>query len=316
VRARAVVAVAVGGSLLAGLGLSGLWIWRALHPPALLRLVYGPDRHGELRGDAVERALAVVRARAAALGPNVRVTRSGEEISVDLPAVAPEALAAFRRLMRLDVRLELRLVDDDSDLVRRLVGRLPPPAGIALRERVRDRGGRSLRHAVLVGRNLDRLKGYLGRLPPDLRPPDRELRIGEGLAESGRETEFELYLVHRHAALTGEHVREARVLFDDATGVPDVGVTFSPEGARRFEALTRAHVGQRVAILLNDKVSSAPVIVAPISGGQARITLGGWRERAALLVEARDLATVLESGTLPFRLELRRELLLAPRRGH
>jgi preprotein translocase subunit SecD len=61
----------------------------------------------------------------------------------------------------------------------------------------------------------------------------------------------------------------------------------NPEGARLFAELTRANVGQQLAILVDGEVYSAPVIAAPITGG--RVSISGQFTHE----EASDLATLL-----------------------
>ncbi len=68
------------------------------------------------------------------------------------------------------------------------------------------------------------------------------------------------------------------------------------EGSRVFEDITRENVGEQLAIVLDERVESAPVIQQEITGGQGVIT-GDFTEQ-----EAKDLATVLKTGALPVEL--------------
>jgi SecD/SecF fusion protein len=102
----------------------------------------------------------------------------------------------------------------------------------------------------------------------------------------GKEQIFRL-LVKQRPDLTGENVTSANAFYD----VQGYGVAMNLDsvGAKMFGDLTAAHVGQRLAIMLDGDVQSAPSIRQPIYGGQAVIT-GRFTD-----VEARNLASVLEN---------------------
>ena len=95
--------------------------------------------------------------------------------------------------------------------------------------------------------------------------------------------------------LTGSDLRTANAVFDQF-GRPQVSMTFTPEGAKKFEELTRTNVNRQLAVVLDDKVYTAPNIRQAISGGQAVI------EGLSGLQEASDIALVLRSGSLPVKL--------------
>jgi SecD/SecF fusion protein len=97
--------------------------------------------------------------------------------------------------------------------------------------------------------------------------------------------------------LTGADLADARAVFDQF-GRPQVALTFTPEGARKFEEVTRANVNRRLAIVLDGKVYTAPVIRQAITGGQAVI------EGLSGLEEASEIALVLRSGALPVPLKV------------
>jgi SecD/SecF fusion protein len=94
------------------------------------------------------------------------------------------------------------------------------------------------------------------------------------------------------AVVSGRDIRRARVTRDDL-GQPVVGFSLTPDGARRFAALTSRNVGRQLAIVLDDQVQSAPVIETPITGGEG-IIRGGFS-----LQQAADLALLLQAGALP-----------------
>jgi len=94
-------------------------------------------------------------------------------------------------------------------------------------------------------------------------------------------------LVKQRADLTGDRVTTAHAYYD--TAGYGVSMTLDSEGAKLFGDLTAAHVGQRLAIMLDGDIQSAPNIRQPIYGGQAQIT-GNFTDK-----EARNLASVLEN---------------------
>jgi SecD/SecF fusion protein len=94
------------------------------------------------------------------------------------------------------------------------------------------------------------------------------------------------------AAVSGRDIRSAFVTRDDL-GLPAVGFSLTTDGARRFAELTSANIGRQVAIVLDDKVQSAPAIESAITGGEG-IIRGGFS-----LDEATDLALLLRAGALP-----------------
>ena len=93
-------------------------------------------------------------------------------------------------------------------------------------------------------------------------------------------------------AVTGADIRRAWVTRDDL-GQPAVGFSLTREGGRRFAELTSANIGRQLAIVLDDKVQSSPVIETPITGGEG-IIRGGFSSE-----EAVDLALLLQAGALP-----------------
>lgn len=92
--------------------------------------------------------------------------------------------------------------------------------------------------------------------------------------------------------MTGEHISDASVAFNNYNQ-PYVAMSFDRRGSKIFERITEDNVHKRLAIVLDDKVYSAPTIQEKISGGRASIT-GQFTAK-----EAHDLAIVLRAGSLP-----------------
>jgi preprotein translocase subunit SecD len=123
------------------------------------------------------------------------------------------------------------------------------------------------------------------------------------------------YYLHRRAALTGEYLTDAEVNWDPQTGRPEVSVQFDHEGANLFEKASAASIGRKMAIILDERIQSAPVIETRIGGGKARITMGGFGDPFQLQQEAKDLVAVLRTGALPAPLKKTFETQVGPTLG-
>jgi preprotein translocase subunit SecD len=117
------------------------------------------------------------------------------------------------------------------------------------------------------------------------------------------------YLVKKRTLLTGAHLTNARVQINSQYNEPYVGIEFDRKGGRIFEKITGENIKKRLAIVLDNKVYSAPVIQDKISGGQASITGRFTAE------EARDLAIVLRAGALPAPVKILEERTVGPSLG-
>lgn len=115
-------------------------------------------------------------------------------------------------------------------------------------------------------------------------------------------------LVKRRVLVSGESLTSANQDFDQA-GRPAIAFRFNGEGARRFGSASAANIGKRFAIVLDDRVISAPVIQTAITGGQGQIT-GNFT-----LQEAQELANLLEAGALPAPLKVEQQSTVGPGLG-
>ncbi|HEY1425637.1 MAG TPA: protein translocase subunit SecD [Caulobacteraceae bacterium] len=105
-------------------------------------------------------------------------------------------------------------------------------------------------------------------------------------------------VVKRHVAVDGGMLTHAQQGFDPQQGTPVVEFRFNSAGAQRFGQITTANVGHRFAIILDNKVISAPNIETPIIGGSGQIT-GNFTVESAT-----QLALLLNSGALPAELKV------------
>jgi preprotein translocase subunit SecD len=129
--------------------------------------------------------------------------------------------------------------------------------------------------------------------------------VVEGQGETPGQPVF--YLVSRESVITGRDLKNARVSVDD-TNQPAVSFTLNPTGAAKFKSATGANVGRQLAIVLDDHVSSAPVIRGVISDD-------GQISGRFTAQEADELAKVLRAGALPATLNSLQELTVGASLG-
>ncbi len=128
----------------------------------------------------------------------------------------------------------------------------------------------------------------------------------DGLTKMERQVTYPL---EKTVIMTGEVISDARHRPGQFGDPPYVSLTLNGRGARLFERITAENVGRRLAIILDGKVQSAPVIRERIGGGRAVIT-GSFS-----LDEARDLAIVLRAGALPAPVVIAEERTVGPSLG-
>ena len=127
-------------------------------------------------------------------------------------------------------------------------------------------------------------------------PPGDELLYGNPPSGAPQGTPQIPYVLRNQVLVTGQNLVDAQPSFDQRTGEPVVTFRFDAAGATRFGKVTQENVGLPFAIILDNKVISAPVIREPILGGTGQIS-GHFTVQ-----EANDLAVLLRSGALPAKL--------------
>ena len=133
----------------------------------------------------------------------------------------------------------------------------------------------------MVDDSVPLAEAMAGRVPPDSQLlPDTEGAPGT------------MILVKRRPLVSGEMLTSASQSFDQYNR-PAIGFRFNGAGATRFAQATSQNVGKRFAIVLDNKVLSAPNILEPITGGSGEITGSFSMEQAS------NLALMLRSGALP-----------------
>ena len=125
----------------------------------------------------------------------------------------------------------------------------------------------------------------------------------------GAEGEGRSYLLQESPIVSGEDLTDAQPGFDQRTNEPIISFRFNQSGARKFGNYTKDNVGQPFAIVLDNKVLSAPVIREPILGGSGQIS-GQFT-----VDSANTLAVQLRSGALPTKLTIVEERTVGPSLG-
>ena len=226
------------------------------------------------RSSAVEQALETIRNRVDQFGvaePSIQRLGNTDRISVQFPGLDdPERI---KGILRRTAVLELKLVDAG-----------PAPTEEAL------------------------LESYGGVQPPEtlILESVTVKRTQDGTVV-GNQEEDGFYLVKKSSAITGKDLKGA-TRSQDQFGQAAVSFSLKAEAASKFGRITRENLGTQLAIVLDGKVKSAPVIRAEIRD-RGEIT-GNFNVK-----EADDLALVLRSGSLPASIRFLEERTIGPGLG-
>lgn len=226
-----------------------------------------------------------------------QVGAEGGEISVTIPPAALRERANGAVLQSIEI--VRRRIDEtgviDPQITRqgdsRIVVQLP---GIEDPNRIKELLGKTAR---MTFRLLDENANMTGQPPPGVDFLPVEGQAGQ------REP------VRRRVEVDGANLTDARPGQDNQAGGWVVNFTFDSIGARRFADVTNANVNKRFAIVLDDKVISAPVIRQPITGGRGQIS-GNFTASTA-----NDLSVLLRAGALPAPLTVVEERSVGPELG-
>ncbi len=175
----------------------------------------------------------------------------------------------------------------------RIVVQLP---GISDPDRIKQLIGKT---AHMTFRLVDETANTVGNGPPP--PGDDFLPMQDNPAQK--------IAVRKRIDVDGADLTDARAGTSPETGEWVVNFTFNSVGARRFADVSRANINHRFAIVLDDKVISAPVIREAIGGGRGQIS-GSFTAASA-----NDLAVLLRAGALPAPLTIVEERSVGPELG-
>lgn len=141
-------------------------------------------------------------------------------------------------------------------------------------------------------------------LEAGMAPPGTRIVPGDEKDGRGRK-----YAVLSRVELSGDMLVDAHAGYSNETGEPIVNFRFNAAGAQKFGDITSANVGKPFAIVLDNKVITAPVIQTPILGGS------GYIRGNFSVEEANDLALLLRAGALPAPLKIVEERSVGPSLG-
>jgi len=258
----------------------------------------------------VEQALETIRNRVDQLGvaEPVIVRNGRDRIIVELPGVKnPErAKKVIGKVANLEFKEVVDTARSPEELITKLGGTIPEGTAIAVKPSPTGPKFYEIKEGKereLPFKSPEELvKAFGGKVPED-----EQILIQEIKDKRGRVVGYNFFIVKREPILTGAYLKDAYPSRDE-NGMPAVSFVLKPEGARIFENYTAKHIGTRLAIVLDNKVQSAPVIRSQI-GARGQIT-GQFSYQ-----EARDLSIVLRAGALPAPVKIVEETTVGPSLG-
>ena len=131
-----------------------------------------------------------------------------------------------------------------------------------------------------------------------LLPPGKAVHWGVNDQSEGPTTTTPLYVVDARPIITGEYLVDAKPAVDPQEG-NIVTFTLNNEGGRRFRDETGKHIGDYMAIVLDDRVMGRPPVIQSAIGTRGQITM-----RGSPIQKVQDLALVLRAGALPVPLKV------------
>lgn len=276
----------------------------------------------DIRDNAVRQAIETIRGRVDKFGVvEPTIISKGDDIVIELPGLKPQDFERIKGIIGRTAQLEFKIAADESDYIRRISELVPKESGIEADQTSWTGKNTGTPHSMyyLRGPSRDALEKFFASLPPDKQPPP-ELEVGYEEVQSRDEgaaagkTTWWAYMLRRRAVITGEYLANTDWTWDQQTGQPEVLFSWDREGTNIFEKASGDNIDRKLAIILDGKVNSAPVIESKI-GRDGRITLGGYGDPMARQNEAKDLVAVLRTGALPAPLTKTFETQVGPTLG-
>ena len=254
----------------------------------VVRLSIDPDQVAEVQDYALRQGIETIRNRVDKLGvAEPTIIKKGTDIIVELPGLKPSDFERIKTIIGRTAQLEFKIVDDGSQYMLKVAQEANKPEWKAQGIEVlpdswsEKDSGKQHEDVYLRAKSRDVMEKFFAGLTGDLAvPPDHEIGFEElsTRAEDGAATPdrpWRTHYMHKRAALTGEYLANADQNWDQQTGRPEVAFELDHQGAVISERMTGDNIGRKMAIVLDDKVNSAPVIEGRI-GARGRITLGGF----------------------------------------
>jgi preprotein translocase subunit SecD len=259
------------------------------------------DYRTEVREKTLNQSIEVIRNRIDEFGvsePTI-TSQGNNRVVVELPGVREVERA--KDLIGRTARLDFKIVDDESMSPAKLGGL------IAQIEKDHDVSFKEGQKFSEYARKINEFaKGKI--------PEGHEIVFERNRGSEGQELSRVPYLLNSKVEVTGDDLQDASVQIDPENRNPYVSFSLNPRGASAFDKVTGAHIGHRLAIVLDNVVHSAPVIQGRIGGGKGQITLGRG-DSELIMKEAKDLAIVLRAGALPAQLDFLEQRVVGPSLG-
>ncbi|MBZ0257526.1 protein translocase subunit SecD [bacterium] len=266
------------------------------------------------KSTVLDSAAAVIESRVDAFGvaEAAIIKQAPRRIVLEMPGFSdPEAV---KKLVSADSKLSFQIVAEQSDLVRIISdidAAIPEEFQSLLAAQMPMRSVAAV--AVQTPENYDLVNDILQR--PVVAPLiDRDLMFIWGNEEEPMAPYFNfthryLYLVKKKVEVSGSQLADAFPTMDPTTNQPRVSLSFDSDGGKMFHRTTRDNVGKHLAVVLNGRVYTAPVIKGEIRGGSAVI------EGIGDIQEARQIAVVLRAGALPAPMRVEQSRVVGPSLG-
>ncbi len=272
-----------------------------------VKLKYDSDRVAEVEDLALRQAIETIRGRVDAFGvAEPTIIKKGTDIVVELPGAKSKDFERIKGIIGRTAQLEFKIVDDGSEYMKKVAASVPKggPITVVPESWTEKHSGAQHEDVYLRAKEKDKeaLTKFIAGLSGDLAiPNDREIGLElmspREVSEGTPDRYYRTYLLKKRAGVTGEYLAAADESWDEM-GRPEVAFTMNRQGANMMEKLTGENVGRKMAVVLDDKITSAPVIESKI-GERGRITMGGYGDPFKLQQEVKDLVGVLRSGALP-----------------
>jgi preprotein translocase subunit SecD len=234
-----------------------------------------PQNLTDLKNRAVEQAIETIRNRIDSLGvsePTIQEHGLGQyQILVQLPGV--DDPARVKEIMMSTAMLEIR----------------------------QSFGGPFPTQEAAVQAEQTALQEH------NVSPQDVVVLPGKSVGSTTSDSGQAWYLISRASAVSGRDLRSADASRDE-NGLPSVSFTLTGEGGRRFRTFTGSHIGDNLAVVLDNKVQEVAVIKSEIS--DQGVINGRFTEQ-----ETKDLSMILRSGALPAGIKYLEERTVGPSLG-
>lgn len=258
----------------------------------------------DIKDRTIQQSIEVIRNRIDEFGvaePSI-VSQGTDRIVVELPGV--KDIERAKELIGRTARLEFKLVNDKE---------MSPAQIASLVQSIEEENKISYVEGKMKFSEYTRLinEKAKGKIPENNEILFERVKSFPGAPESQNRIP---YLIHSRVEVTGDDLQDAGVGINPENRRPEVNLSFNPKGTVLFDKVTGEHIQERLAIVLDNVVHSAPVLQSRISNGRAVITLGQTVGDRAMM-EAKDLATVLRAGALPAQLDFLEQRVVGPSLG-